>query len=246
MASKKEELYNLLTVILDKDFTKDDVHKKIGIQHKLSTDDIEGLECAVAGYFGENLKHIEHVTSDYKFKSEYINIDEETLKRDQYGKIYVDIEAFANTDDLVEALMNNETFIKKISSQFKPTKLAVDFVGAELVKDARFLVLLRDVLNALPTTVDSTTPSDVLFAETNKYISDVVNPQEVQAHIENDPVPHYQQEHPIDPNNGAFNGILEEGETEEYECPICGQRQKTTTIRCSKCGIKVNNWKKLF
>ena len=115
---EKVQFYNMLTTILDENsFTMDDHNCKVSYRQPITWEDVKGLKSIILGCFGngEIPYHDDVSNQNYKFHSRYIEIDEDTIKLDKYGRLYVDTD-LVFTDANIERLLNNEDFVKKIAN----------------------------------------------------------------------------------------------------------------------------------
>lgn len=141
--TKKEVYYAMKNILDDENFTKIDDSYYIKLNKKFTQDEIEGIICSIANLFGNKIieahSQEEINTNDFKFNSRYIDIDNDSIKIDKYGKLYVDLES----DALVDALMANPEFVKKIADKITPDKISMDFVEKYLLEDDVFMAALK-------------------------------------------------------------------------------------------------------
>lgn len=148
----RDEVYNYLVTILDSNsFEKNDKNKKVAIKHKLTKEEMDGLVCHITNLLGQNIiqNPEEKGFNNYKFNSRYINIDNDSIKLDKYGRIYVDINAFLNEDSIVEKILSNAEFINKIKSYFEPEEIQMKFIVRKLLNNTFFLTSLVDLVTAI-------------------------------------------------------------------------------------------------
>ena len=114
---EKVQFYNMLTSILDESsFTMDDHNCKVSYRQPITWEDVKGLKSIILGCFGNDgiPYHEDTSNQNYKFHSRYIEIDEDTIKLDKMGRLYVDTDLMF-TDKNIDKLLNNEDFVKKIA-----------------------------------------------------------------------------------------------------------------------------------
>lgn len=148
----RDEVYNYLVTILDSNsFEKNDKNRKIAIKHKLTKEEMDGLVCHITNLLGQNIIQDpeEKGFNNYKFNSRYINIDNDSIKLDKYGRIYVDINAFLNEDSIVEKILSNAEFTNKIKSYFEPEEIQMKFIVRKLLNNTFFLTSLVDLVTAI-------------------------------------------------------------------------------------------------
>lgn len=148
----RDEVYNYLVTILDSNsFEKNDKNRKVAIKHKLTKEEMDGLVCHITNLLGQNIiqNPEEKGFNNYKFNSRYINIDNDSIKLDKYGRIYVDINAFLNEDNIVEKILSNAEFTNKIKSYFEPEEIQMKFIVRKLLNNTFFLTSLVDLVTAI-------------------------------------------------------------------------------------------------
>jgi hypothetical protein len=118
----KKDFYEMLTTITDiKQFVYNDDKQKVSIKIPLSWEQIEDFKKIILSLLG-NPHVAEHkweddpIHANYKFDSHYIEIDENTLKIDKYGRLYADVNALISNENIVNSLAENEDFVEKLSS----------------------------------------------------------------------------------------------------------------------------------
>lgn len=145
MLITREEFYKWLKVILKDGFYKNDSDKTVSINKKLTEDDIDSLMCSFVNLFGQSeiphpANHTDKKTlmSQFKVNSRYIDIDNKSIVLNKYGQLQVSIDSVINNDSLVEALAENESFLKKIKEYLDPGKITMDWVESYLLQDKDF------------------------------------------------------------------------------------------------------------
>ncbi|MCF0126200.1 MAG: hypothetical protein HUJ68_10700 [Clostridia bacterium] len=145
----RDEIYKVVATFLDTNFVRDDAKKKFYLKKNLTDSEINDLFCTFVSLLGNKLMPM-HDTNEiqhhFKMNSRYIEIDEKTIKCDEKGRLYVDIENFVNQDELITKLMENQEFYDKISKNFEPTDISMKYVKKFLLKDGEFLTMLTNLI----------------------------------------------------------------------------------------------------
>lgn len=117
MTMERTQFYNMLTTILDEgSFTMDDQNCKVSYRQPITWEDVKGLKSIILDCFGNGAipYHDDVQNQNYKFHSRYIEIDEDTIKLDKYGRLYVDTDLMF-TESNIEKLLKNEKFMEAIA-----------------------------------------------------------------------------------------------------------------------------------
>lgn len=146
----KKELYEQLTTILSsKQYSFNHEKQRITIKRPYSASLIRHIKKICFAIFG-NPHTMSHRWEDdpmharYKFDSHFIEIDEQTIKIDKYGRLYVDFETVK--DKAEDLLINDAEFIKKIEKQ----------VYRKIIKNKSFIyILLKKTLSTIIATLQS-------------------------------------------------------------------------------------------
>jgi hypothetical protein len=87
------ELYGFLKAILRQDqFEFDDDSQKIGVRLPVTAESIKNFDGIIRGLFGNGHDITpQGILDQYKFNSEYIATDNDTIKLDKYKQLYADI-----------------------------------------------------------------------------------------------------------------------------------------------------------
>lgn len=237
----RDEVYNYLTAILDSNsFEKNDKNKKIAIKQKLSKEEMDGLVCHLTNLLGQNIiqNPEEKGFNNYRFNSRFINIDNDSIKIDKYGRIYVDINAFLNEDNIVEKILSNPEFTNKIKSYFEPEDLQIKFIIRKLLNNSFFLTAIVNLVTAIQKV-------EGFKEETLQQLIDEIN---TETKIYDEP----QQEEPETPVEEPSEEPESEPEPEEhsttestikYLCQFCNKEVSEEDTVCPHCGADLLNWK---
>ena len=115
----KDELYKILTTIIDrKHFDFDHIKQKITLHLPFNWDAFKFAKKNILAIFGN--PHIPQgdwednlIPCEYKFDSHFIEIDEETIKIDKWGRLFVDYNDIK--DKLQKAILSDEDFLNKLA-----------------------------------------------------------------------------------------------------------------------------------
>jgi hypothetical protein len=126
MISKKE-FYEAATSVLDiNTFTFNDDENKVTIKVPIKWEQIINLKKLVLSILGNPHTPERDWEQDpahwgYKFDAHFFDIDEDTIKIDSTGRLYVDITTLSNLKEIeekvVEKLLNNEELLDKIADK---------------------------------------------------------------------------------------------------------------------------------
>ena len=240
----KDEIYNILTTILDSNsFEKDDKNKRIKLKHKLSVDEMDNVACYITNLIGQELLH-EHdkkgLSSRYKFNSRFINIDYDSLKVDEYGRLYVDIEHFLNEDSIVEKILNNTEFTNKILASFEPTDIQMKFIIRKLLNNSYFLMQIANIVTAVQ---QINGDKEIILQQTLEQINN-----ETQVYQNENQNSESNSEDEIQPEQEETNTESETIEQEEptvktLHCVFCHKEVSENDSACPHCGANLSTWK---
>lgn len=230
----KEEVYNYLTAILDSNsFEKNDKNKKISIKHKLTEEEMDGLVCHITNLLGQQILHDPDKKgfNHYKFNSHFINIDNNTIKIDENGRFYVDIDAFLSEDKVAQKILENTEFVNKIKSTFEPEEITIKFIIRKLLNNSFFLTSLVDLVTAIQKIEGNK-------EETLQQLLDQINTDSQVYEPEPEPEPEEEQniEENTEQENTDDNEENEEESTIKYVCQFCNKEVSETDSVCPHCG----------
>lgn len=241
----RDEVYNYLTAILDSNsFEKNDKNKKIAIKQKLSKEEMDGLVCHITNLLGQNIIQDpeEKGFNNYKFNSRFINIDNDSIKIDKYGRIYVDINAFLNEDNIVEKILSNPEFTNKVKSYFEPEDLQIKFVIRKLLNNSFFLTSIVNLVTAIQKVEGFKEETlqqliDEINTETKIYDEEPSEPT-TEPEPEEQPQPEPEQEITEEPVEEPI-----EESTIKYLCQFCNKEVSEEDLVCPHCGADLTVWK---
>jgi hypothetical protein len=126
-AINKKEFYNAATAVLDyKTFTFDDDQNKISFKLPLKWEQIVDLKKIVLTLLGNPHTPERDWEQDpahwgYKFDSHYLEVDEDTIKINDQGRLYVDINTLTDLtpvkDKVIEKILADEETLNKIAEK---------------------------------------------------------------------------------------------------------------------------------
>ena len=246
----KDEIYNILTTILDSNsFEKDDKNKRIKLKHKLSVDEMDNVACYITNLIGQELLH-EHdkkgLSSRYKFNSRFINIDYDSLKIDEYGRLYVDVDHFLNEDNIIEKILNNTEFTNKILASFEPTDIQMKFIIRKLLNNSYFLMQIANIVTAIQ---QINGDKEIILQQTLEQINNETQVyqnenQDSESSIEDEiqPINEVQPEHE-EINTESENIEQEESTVKTLHCVFCHKEVSENDSACPHCGADLSTWK---
>jgi len=147
----KENFYNILTTIIDPAvFRQDDLNKKISIRLPLKEENIKDFRKNILLMFGN--PHIpahnwddDLIHNAYKFCAHYIDIDEQTIKYDKYGRLYADLGYITNeliTNDNITDLFNKLDIKYSANLYYRSIKNIIK----NIIEDPIHLDTVKDLL----------------------------------------------------------------------------------------------------
>ena len=148
----RDEVYKIVATFLDNNFEKDPVNKKFYLKKNLTENELNDVICTFANLLGNKLAPMHdtnEIRHNFKIHSQYIEIDEKTIKFDKNGKLYVDVENFVNQDEVIAKLMENPEFYNKIIANFEPTDLTMKYIKKFLLTDTEYLTMLSSLLKVI-------------------------------------------------------------------------------------------------
>lgn len=148
----RDEVYKIVATFLDNNFEKDPVNKKFYLKKRLTDDELNDVICTFANLLGNKLAPMHdtnEIQHNFKIHSQYIEIDEKTIKFDKNGKLYVDIDNFVNQDEVIASLMENPEFYNKIAANFNPSEITMKYIKKFLLTDPEYLTMLSELLKVI-------------------------------------------------------------------------------------------------
>lgn len=148
----REEIYKIVATFLDNNFEKDPVNKKFYLKKQLTENEINDVICSFANLLGNKVMpthDVNEIQHNFKIHSQYIEIDEKTIKFDSKGRLYVDIENFVNQDEVIAKLMENPEFYNKITANFNPTDITMKYIKKFLLTDTEFLTMMSGLMKTI-------------------------------------------------------------------------------------------------
>jgi hypothetical protein len=123
----RKEFYEAATSVFDYNtFTYNDDEQKISIKVPLKWEQIVDLKKIVLSLLGNPHTPERDWEQDpahwgYKFDAHFLEIDEDTIKVDDTGRLYVDISTLSNLqevkDKVLETILNDEATLDKIAQK---------------------------------------------------------------------------------------------------------------------------------
>jgi hypothetical protein len=130
-----QEFYEVASTIFDnKTFILNDEERKISIKLPLNWEQINNFKKTILSLFGNPHTPDRKWEDDpahwgYKFDAHYFDIDEDTIKIDDRGRLYVDLNTFTNLEPIkekvIENILNDDETLNKIAAKIL-SKLTVD------------------------------------------------------------------------------------------------------------------------
>jgi hypothetical protein len=148
----REEIYKIVSTFLDSNFEKDLANKKFYLKKRLTEDELNDVICTFANLLGNKITPMHdtnEIQHNFKIHSQYIEIDEKTIKFDEKGRLYVDVENFVNQDEVISKLMENQEFYNKIAEHFNPNELTMLYIKKFLLTDPEYLTFLNELLETV-------------------------------------------------------------------------------------------------
>jgi len=114
----KTDFYKMMTTILDRrNFNFNHENESIRLSLPLNLDDIRNLRQTILLLFGNpNIPqhdwHLDPINCAYKFNSHYVDVDEQTIKIDQNGRLYV--AATELKEQIRKEILEDEKFLKRL------------------------------------------------------------------------------------------------------------------------------------
>ena len=148
----RDEIYKMVATFLDNNFERDPVNKKFYLKKHLTDSELNDVICTFANLLGNKLVPMHdtnEIQHNFKLHSKYIEIDEKTIKYDDKGKLYVDVENFVNQDEVIAKLMENQEFYDKVAANFKPNEITMLYIKKFLLTDPEYLTFLNELLETV-------------------------------------------------------------------------------------------------
>lgn len=181
----KQEIFNLLKVILKDGFYKNQDDLTISVNKKLTDEDLDSITCSFVNLLGNSeIPHPQNQTdkkvlmSQFKVNSRFIDIDNKSLILNKHGQIQANIDAIVDNDELVKALSENEKFMNKVKTFLDPGKITMDWVEMYLLRDPKFMKTITNIITVIQKINEGQIDSTVDDAITEEFNGNDNNEEE--------------------------------------------------------------------